>query len=100
MMMSPAMQATAIAPHDDTLAGWHGARSLRLAMRLRGATPDVEHRGLVREGVLRRAVELAPADSNLRNNLAATLVRVFRYDEARAAAEAMRQRVQQQEQAQ
>jgi len=58
MMMSPAMQATAIAAHDDTLAGWHGARSLRLAERLRGAAPDVEHRGLVREGVLRRAVGL------------------------------------------
>ncbi|MCC6718347.1 MAG: tetratricopeptide repeat protein [Acetobacteraceae bacterium] len=39
--------------------------------------------------VLRRAVALAPDDSNLRNNLAATLVRVHRYDEARAILEVL-----------
>ncbi|MHC9086415.1 flagellar protein export ATPase FliI [Luteimonas sp. RIT-PG2_3] len=56
--MNPAMQAIAIAAHDDTLAGWHGARSLRLAERLRSGDPATANLGLVREGVLRRAVGL------------------------------------------
>ena len=49
----------------------------------------VSSRAKLAVDVLRRAVELAPADANLRNNLAATLVRVFRYDEARAMLEAL-----------
>ncbi len=39
--------------------------------------------------VLRRAVALSPDDPNLQNNLAATLVRIYRYDEARAMLEAL-----------
>ena len=38
---------------------------------------------------LRRAVALAPDDAHLRNNLAAMLVRVHRYDEARGMLEAL-----------
>lgn len=36
---------------------------------------------------LRRAVDLAPGDANLRNNLAATLVRIYQFEEARAILE-------------
>ena len=39
--------------------------------------------------VLRRAVALSPDDANLKNNLAAILVRVYRYDEARTMLEAL-----------
>ncbi len=39
--------------------------------------------------VLRRAVALSPGDANLRNNLAATLVRIYRYDEGRVMLEAL-----------
>ncbi len=39
--------------------------------------------------VLKRAVELAPRDSNLRNNYAATLVRVYRYGEAQEILEGL-----------
>ena len=49
----------------------------------------VSSRAKLAVDVLRRAVELAPGDSNLRNNFAATLVRVYRYDEARAMLEAL-----------
>lgn len=36
---------------------------------------------------LRRAVVLAPGDANLRNNLAATLVRIYQFEEARSVLE-------------
>jgi flagellum-specific ATP synthase len=40
-------------------ADWAAARNLRLAARLDGIQPDTAHgRGLIREGVLRRAVGL------------------------------------------
>ncbi|MBP3973198.1 flagellar protein export ATPase FliI [Pseudoxanthomonas spadix] len=41
-----------------TIEGLQGARNLRLAERLRAAAPEPPHMGLVREGVLRRAVGL------------------------------------------
>jgi flagellum-specific ATP synthase len=43
---------------DATLDGLQGARNLRLAERLRAADPGSPSMGLVREGVLRRAVGL------------------------------------------
>ena len=49
----------------------------------------VSSRAKLAVDVLRQAVEMAPRDANLRNNLAATLVRVYRYDEARAMLEAL-----------
>lgn len=45
-------------PHDAVTDGLQGARNLRLAQRLRQADPANESMGLVREGVLRRAVGL------------------------------------------
>lgn len=47
-----------ITPAPAEEAAWHGARSLRLAGRLRAADPATPALGLAREGVLRRAVGL------------------------------------------